>query len=44
MDNNNMEVKAKQVCAMWDAAGIIANMQEALHVLRAIVGSGKRLR
>ena len=40
----DMQAKTAQVCAMWDEAGIIANKEEALHVLRAIVGSGKRLR
>ena len=37
----DMETKAAQVCAMWDAAGIIANKVEAMHVLRAIIGKGK---
>jgi hypothetical protein len=38
----DMEAKAAQVCAMWDAAGIIANRLEAEHCLRSIVGSGKK--
>ena len=36
----DLQATASQVCAMWDAADIIANKVEAMHILRAITGKG----
>lgn len=35
-----MDAKARQIVAVWDAGGIIGNLEEARMVLKAILGQG----
>lgn len=42
-DARALQKQCLRIVNMWDAAGIIGHPKEALHVLQAVLGTGKLL-